>query len=154
MKLFSKSLGEYCRFAQTGVLLIALVSFVRFLMLPVFNVPYATGTHFTSVTILTLLLTAFYAVRVFNTGGGYRDVLGVALVLALTCAAFIIAGIAIDDFGGLDTYYTAPAHGGGRTPWQHILGHIIFALVETLVLWGLGSLVYFIAARMKKKAIA
>ncbi|MGH7497096.1 MAG: hypothetical protein ACREOO_32500 [bacterium] len=154
MKLFPKSLGEYGRFAQTGVLLIALVSFVRFLMLPVFNIPYSTGTHFTSVTILLWLLVAFYAVRVFQTGGSYRDVLGVAFTLVMTATAVIIAAIVIDEFGGIDTYYTDPAHGGDLNPWMHMLGHVVFGLVGTLFMWGLGSLVYFFAARMKKKAIA
>ena len=124
------------------------------LLLPVFNIPYARGTTFTSVTILLLLLAAVYAVRVFNTGGSYRDVLGVAFVLATTAAACIILAIAIDDFGGIDTYYTDPAHGGELNPWMHMLGHAVFAIVGTLFLWGLGSLVYLVASRLKKKALA
>ena len=154
MKLFSKPLGEYCRFAQTGVILITLMSVLRFLMLPVFNVPYSSGTHFTSVTILLLLLVPIYAVKVANSGGSYRDVLGLAFVLTMTAVTLIIAGIAIDDFGGIDTYYTDLAHGGDLNPWMHMGGHIVFGLVSTLVLWGLGSLVYFLTVRMRKKAVA
>lgn len=154
MKLFAKPLGEHCRFAQTGIILIALFSIIRFVMLPVFNIPYAAGTHFTSVTILLLLLAPFYGVKTFNTGGSYRDVLGVSFVLATTAAALIILAIAVDDFGGLDTYYTDPAHGGNLNPWIHMLGHAIAAAVSTIVLWGLGSLAHAITARMKKKALA
>ena len=154
MKLFPKPLGEYCRFAQTGVILIALVSVIRFLMLPVFNVPYATGTHFTSVTILLLLLVPIYAVKLANSGGSYRDMLGVAFVLTMTAMTLIIAGIAIDDFGGIDTYYTDLAHGGELNPWAHMGGHVVAGLISTLILWGLGSLALYITMRTKKKAVA
>jgi hypothetical protein len=50
MKLFNKPLGEYCQFSKMGIYLLALVGVIRFLMKPVFNVPYAQGTYFTSMT--------------------------------------------------------------------------------------------------------
>jgi len=155
MKLFNKPFGEYWQFAKGGVYLLAALSVIRFLMKPVFNIPYAQGTHFTSVTILMILLMIYYAARANGSGYGYRDLLGIAAVICLSTAAMIIVGIAIDDFGGIETYYTDLEHGGSFNAWQHIGGHIIFTgVISSIVLWGIGSLVYFIANRGRKKAIA
>lgn len=156
MKVLNKPLGEYWQFAKVGVYLLALVSVLRFLMKPVFNIPYAQGTHFTSVTILMFILMVFYAIRASSSGfGGYRDLLGVAAVIGVSTAVMIMLGIAIDDFGGIDTYYTDPDHGGSFNPWRHMGGHVIFSAILTpLALWGAGSLVYFIANLSRKKAVA
>ncbi len=153
MKLFNKPLSEYCQFAKTGIYLLALVSVIRFLMKPVFNIPYSQGTHFTSVTILTILLMIYYAVRANAAGYGYRDLLGIAAVIALSTAVMIILGIAIDDFGGIDTYYTDLEHGGNLNPLLHIGGHILGGIIGSLFLWGIGSLVYYIANMSRKKAV-
>jgi hypothetical protein len=155
MKLFNKPLGEYWQHSKTGVYLLALVSVIRFLMKPVFNVPYTQGTHFTSVTILLLVLMVVYAIRANATGmGSYRDLLGIAFTLSMSTAALIILGIAIDDFGGIDTYYTDLAHGGNLNAWLHMGGHLVAGLVSSLFLWGVGSLVYFLAGLGRKKAVA
>lgn len=156
MKLFDKPFGAYWQHAKGGIYLLAALSVIRFLMTPVFNVPYAQGTHFTSVTILMIVLMVYYAVRAAASGfDSYRDLLGIAAVLGLSTAAMIMVAIAIDDFGGIDTYYTDPAHGGSLNAWQHMAGHLIFTgIISSLVLWGIGSLVYFIANRGRKKAVA
>ena len=156
MKLFNKPLGAYCQHAQGGIYLLAAVSVIRFLMKPVFNIPYAQGTTFTSVTILMILVMAYYAFRAGSSGfGNYRDLLGIAMAIGLCTATMIVAGILIDEFGGIDTYYTDPAHGGSFNVWQHIGGHVVFTgIVSSLVLWGLGSLIYYVANMNKKKALA
>ncbi|MGH7496294.1 MAG: hypothetical protein ACREOO_28410 [bacterium] len=154
MKLLNKPFGEYLRFTKLGVGLLLLVSIVRFLMKPVFGVPYAQGTHFTSVTFLMLILMAVYAVMVARSGGSFRDLLGVALALALPTSLFIVLGIALDDFGGIDTYYTDLAHGGEVTAWVHMGAHVVGGIIGALVLWGLGSLVYLVAGGSRKKAMA
>ncbi|MDZ7363177.1 MAG: hypothetical protein ONB46_21005 [candidate division KSB1 bacterium] len=155
MKLFNKSLSKYWQHCRTGVYLLALVSVIRFLMKPVFNVPYTQGTHFTSVTILLLVLMVVYAVRANAAGmGSYRDLLGIALTLSMSSAALILLGIAIDDFGRIDTYYTDLAHGGNLNTWLHMGGHVVAGLVSSLFLWGVGSLVYFLAGLSRKKAVA
>jgi len=154
MKVFNKPLSEYWQFTKTGIYLLALVSVIRFLMKPVLNIPYAQGTHFTSVTILLLVLMVVYAFRANAAGYGYRDLLGIAFTLAMSTAALIILGILIDAFGGIDTYYTDLEHGGNLNPLLHIGGHLIGGVVSSLVLWGVGSLVYFLANMGQKKAVA
>jgi hypothetical protein len=75
--------------------------------------------------------------------------------LSWPAALFIILGIAIDEFGGIDTYYTDLEHGGSFNVWQHMGGHVIFSgVIFTLAMWGLGSLVYLIASASRKKAVA
>jgi len=52
-------------------------------------------------------------------------------------------GIGIDDFGGVDTYYTVGE--GDISLGSHLLAHGIIGGVSTLLLWGVGSLVYLFA---------
>src|SRR5262249_2081040 len=105
-----------------------------------------------SVTIVQPVLMLIYTMRVIRTSGTYRDLLGFASVLSLSMLVFIVAGILIDDFLGIDSYYTDPAHGGARNSWEHIATHTIGALVFTIVLWGIGSLIYVIAGGSRKTA--
>jgi hypothetical protein len=156
MKLFNKPFGEYIQFAKVGVYLLALVSVVRFLMKPVFNIPYAEGTHFVSVTILMPILMIVYTLRARSAGmGSYRDLLGIAAALAIPTMAFIILGITVDTLAGIDTYYTDPAHGGNLNQFLHIGGHILVTGVGfSLILWGIGSLVHRVTGASRKKAMA
>jgi hypothetical protein len=86
----------------------------------------------------------------------YRDLLGIAVVLSFSTAAMIMVAIAIDDFGGIETYYTDPAepHKGVMNPFQHMGGHLLAGAISSLVLWGVGSLVYLVANMGRKKAVA
>jgi hypothetical protein len=155
MKLLNKPFGEYLNTTQLGIGLLLLVSVVRFLLKPMFNVPYAEGTNFASVTIVLPLLVVLYAVKTANSGGTFRDVLGVAAALSLPTTVFIILAIAIDDFGGIESYYTDPDHGGSLNAWQHMGGHVVFSgIIFTLVMWGLGSLIFLIAGGSRKKVMA
>jgi hypothetical protein len=155
MKLLNKPFAEYVQMAKVGIGLLLVVSVVRFLLKPVFSVPYAQGTNFASVTILLPIIMLFYAIKIANSGGTYRDVLGVAMALCFSTAVFIIAGIALDHFGGIDTYYTDLEHGGSFNVWQHIGGHVVVSgIIFTLAMWGLGSLIYLIAGGSRKKAMA
>src|SRR5687767_1462618 len=138
MKILEKPLGYYFTQAKTGVQLLILASIIRFTMKPLFQIPYDQGTHFVSVTILLLILMAWYSLRARGT---YRDLLGIAAVLSLTAEGLIILSIAIDDLGGIDTYYTDPLHGGSLNLLAHMGGHLVGALIFTLFLWGLGSLI-------------
>jgi len=155
MKLFNKPLGAYWQHAKGGIYLLAALSVIRFLMNPLLKIPYAQGTTFTSVTILMILVMAYYAFRAGSSSlNSYRDLLGIATVIGLSTAAMIILGIAIDDLGGIDTYYTDLAHGGNLNTWLHMGGHLVAGIVSSLVLWGVGSLVYYVANMSKKKALA
>lgn len=155
MKLFDKPIMSYVSDVKTGLYVILAVSVVRFLMLPVFNVPYAEGTHFVSATIFLALAWLYYIVRAVRTPGtSYRDLLGTTVALFIPTALMIIVFILIDDLGGINTYYTDPAHGGELNPWMHSLGHLVFGVVTSVIFWGLGSLIHFIAGKSRKPATA
>ncbi len=152
MKLLEKPFAAYLSDAKVGIGFLLLVAVVRFLMKPVLQVPYDRGTTFTSVTILLPIVMVFYTIKVMRSSGSYRDLLGYAAALSLSTILFVIVAIAIDDFGGIDTYYTDLLHGGALNPWAHMGGHVIEAIVLSLVLWGLGSLIYAVAGGRKKAA--
>ena len=103
MKLFHQPFSHYLRQTRWGMGLLLAVAIVRFLMLPLFQVPYEQGTGWVSLTVLLPILMLVYAVGVARAGGTFRDVLGIALCLGFSSALFVILGIGIDDFGGVDT---------------------------------------------------
>ena len=131
-----------------GVLLA--MAIVRFLMLPLFQVPYEQGTHWVSLTVLLPILMLFYAVGVAWAGGTFRDVLGIALCLGFSNALLVMLGIGIDDFAGVDTYYTVGE--AAMSPGPHMLAHGVSGLVFTLLLWGVGSLIYLVAGGRKRSS--
>ena len=152
MRILGKPFRVYVKEAQLGIVLLFVVSLVRFLLKPAFASPYEIGSLWASVTIVQPVLMLIYTMRVIRTSGTYRDLLGFALVLTLSTLVFIAVGILIDDLAGIDSYYTDPAHGGALNSWQHIAGHTITAIVFTIVLWGIGSLIYMIARGSRKTA--
>ncbi|MBI3940910.1 MAG: hypothetical protein HY315_08750 [Acidobacteria bacterium] len=142
MKLLEKPFAQYLGDVKPGIILLILLAAVRFLLKPLFQVPYERGTNLASVTILLFILIVFYSVKAARSSSTYRDLLGIAAALSLTTALLIIVGIAIDDFGGIDTYYTDLAHGGNLNPWVHMGAHAAGGLIFTLLTWGVGSLVF------------
>lgn len=155
MPLFNKPFGEYLKSAKVGIGLLLLVSVLRLLLKPVWQVPYAEGTNFASVTILLPILMLVYSVMVARSGGSYRDLLGVSAALCSAGTLFIIMGIAISSFAGIDSYYVDPAHGGNVNVWLHMGGHVLVnGILFTLVMWGVGSLSYLLAGGGRKRAMA
>ena len=152
MKILDKPFRVYAKEARFGILLLFVVSGIRFLLKPAFAIPYEKGTLLASVTIVQPVLMLIYTMRVIRTSGTYRDLLGFAGVLSLSMLVFIVAGILVDDLLGIDSYYTDPAHGGALSSLEHIAGHTIAAIVFTIVLWGIGSLIYAIAGGSRKTA--
>ncbi len=155
MKLFNRPFGEYYQFAKVGVYLLAAMAVIRFVLKPMTGLAYDKVTHFASVTNLMILLMIYFTIRARASGfGSYRDFLGVGTVLGLSWAALTIIGIAVDEFGGIDTYYTDLAHGGDQSSWIHMGGHALGGVVFSLILWGIGSLVNFLMSLVRKKAVA
>ncbi len=76
-------------------------------------------TSWDSLTVLLPVLMLVYAVIAARARGSFRDMLAIALCLGFSSALFVILGIGIDDFGGVDTYYTVgeagPSYAG---PWR------------------------------------
>ncbi len=141
MAFFSKPFGSYVNSVKPGLYLLLVVAVVRFMMLPVFNVPYDSGTTYTSMSILLIILGVFFAYKLSQTQGStYKDVLGTMMVLSYSNAIIVSIAILIDDFGGIETYFTAPGHSLEST-FAHIAGHIFVAgTFMALLLWGVGSL--------------
>lgn len=154
MALLGKPFAAYIRETCVGLWLLLAIGVVRFLLKPVFGIPYAQGTWYSSLTILALILVVVYSAMAAFRRETYRDVLGIAAAIALSTAAIIIAAIAIDEFGGVDTYYTDPAHGGNVNPFLHMGGHLIGGVSGTLVGWAIGSLVFTIARAIGKPSAA
>src|SRR5262249_47555232 len=144
MALLPRPFGSYVRETCVGLWLLLALGVIRFLLKPVFGIPYQQATTYSSLTFLLILLTVVYAARAARRGETYRDLLGIAVALSFSAAAIIIVAIAIDDFGGIDTYYTDPAHGGNLNPFAHMGGHLVGAFVGSLLGWGIGSLAFAI----------
>ena len=153
MKLLTNPFSQYLRDVRPGITLLILFAVIRFLLKPVFQVPYARGTNFASVTILLFILTVFYSVKAAHSSGTYRDILGIAAALSVVTAALVVVAIGVDEFGGIDTYYTDPAHGGNLNPWVHMGAHAVGAVIFTMIMWGIGSLVFrFTGAGRQRQA--
>lgn len=155
MKPLTKPFMQYVSDVKTGLYVLLAVSVVRFLMLPVFGVPYKQGTHFVSATIFLLVIWVIYLARAARASGTtYGDILGMTAALFLGTQLFVVLGILVDDLGGISTYYTDPDHGGNLNTWFHAGGHVIFAVVTSLIFWGIGSLVLMLAKKSAKPATA
>jgi hypothetical protein len=143
MTLFGKKLGEYVRFARVGIILILLVGVARFIV-GVSGIPYERATHLVSLTITALALAIVYGARAAATRfGGYRQLLPVAALLALTMYGFIIAAILVEGLGGIHGYFHAPGHGlapGGIAIRDHIGGQLLAMLFSIGVFWALATL--------------
>ncbi len=151
MKLFSKPFRQYFGEARLGIALLLLVAVMRFLLQPLFQIPQDQGTHWVSLTIMLPVIMLCYSVAVALKGGTFRDLLALAAWFALSGMLFVMLGIAIDDFAGVDTYYTVP---GESNTWGHILAHVVEGVILTLLLWGIGSVVYLVAGGRKRAASA
>lgn len=132
-----------------GIGLLLLVAIVRFLLQPLFQIPFDQGTNWVSLTILLPITMVIYAVAVARRGGTLRDLLVLAALFAFSAMLFVILGIAVDDFGGIDTYYTGPQE---ANTWGHMFGHVVEGVIFTLLLWGIGSVVYLVAGGRKRAA--
>ncbi len=132
-----------------GIGVLLLVAIVRFLLQPLFQIPSDQGTNWVSLTILLPIIMLIYAAAVARRGGTFRDLLVLAALFAFSAMLFVILGIAIDDFGGIDTYYTGPQE---ANTWGHMFAHVVEGLIFTLLLWGIGSVVYLVAGGRKRAA--
>ncbi|MBI4446058.1 MAG: hypothetical protein HY645_09110 [Acidobacteria bacterium] len=142
MKL-NQSFAGYLKEISWGILLLALIAVIRFLMKPVFEIPYERGTNWASLNILLFVLITVYAFRAARRGDGLADLAIMSVMLAFTSALLTIAGIAVDEFAGVDTYFTDPAHGGGMQALAHMGGHLVAGIIVSVALWVLGTLVFF-----------
>lgn len=151
MSIFGKSLRDAFSFARLGVILIVLMGLVRFLV-GISGVPYEKATHLLSLTVLGWILAAVYGQRARAKGfGSYRQLLAVALALALPMYGVILLAILVEGLTGLHGYFHAPGEGlapVGMDLAQHVFGQLIAMLVTTVVLWGIASLGYALSRHL------
>ena len=140
MAFFSQPLSGFFNKVKPGLLVIAAVAVLRFLMLPVFGIPYSDGTSLASVFIVSTIIVLIYGAAHGATGGSAKDLLAVAAIIMYSVGVIISVAILIDEGLGIDTYYTDPAHGGSNSIVFHVFGHLVIAsTVFTLVTWLLSS---------------
>ena len=141
MAFFNKTISDYAKVVQPGLVLLAGITLVRFLLQPVFNVPIEAAGKFASITIFSLIVGLFYVVKAAVAGDTYRDLLGLSITLFIGVALLISVAIGVDEFAGIDTYFTHPSHGGDTNPFIHMFAHLVFGAICALLVWGIGSLV-------------
>ncbi len=148
--MFSHSLGAYFKNVRIGLVLLVLVGVVRFLMKPVLGIPAESGSALTGVAWLWLILVLVYSTLVGQKGGRFGDVVGTVFVLSAVASVISVVGIALDEFGGIDTYFTDPRHGGSMNPWLHMGGHLIAGIVLTIAGSLIGGLVFLLGRSLKR----
>ncbi len=172
MSLFGKRLGDYARFARTGMILILLMGLIRFIV-GISGVPYERATNLVSITILTMLLSIIYGQKAAVSGfGRYRHLLPTVFLLAAMMYGFIIPAILVEGLFGFHGYFHGQtlAHfakqaegfsqthnhvhppgmllgaAAGMNTTTHAAGQLIAMLVFTVpACWGLASLGFLLS---------
>jgi hypothetical protein len=146
MSIFGKSLGDYARFARTGMILIVLMGLARFIT-GISGVPYDRATHLLSVSILTFLLSLIYGQKAAASGfGGYRHLLPMVYMLSASMYGFIVVAILLEGWGGIHGYFHHPFAPLGMSVTTHAVLQLIAGLGGTpLALWGMASLGFLLS---------
>lgn len=66
----------------------------------------------------------------------FRELLGIALYLGFSSTLFVVVGIGIDDFGGVNTYYSVGE--ADRNPGSPMLAHGVAGVVSPPFVGGSG----------------
>jgi hypothetical protein len=151
--VFGKPFSAYVRFAGVSLGIIAGVALLR-LVLSLAGIPNAS-VKWVSATAALLVCGLVWSARVYTTGfGGYKQILPVVWLQAVSGNVVIIAGIALAIFTGQDNIFTAPEFANnqdGKNWFPHVFGHVIFAtVIGPLILWALGSLTMLITKAASK----
>lgn len=154
MSLLNRPFSSYLNEVRIGIWLILILGTIRFSLKPVFGVAYEQANWITSLTLLVLALLIVYSVLAALRGETYRDLLGISAALSFTSAVLIVIVIAIDEFGGIDTFYTEMGHGGELNPFLHMGGHMLGAVIGSLLGWVLGSGVFTLTRFLTKTSEA
>jgi len=151
MKIFGKDLSEYVKF-ETGFLVLVLVVGLARLILSLAGVPNA-NVKFLSITIVFLLGTLYYSIKIFTSGfGSYKQILPVVALPVILGNIIIIAGIVLAIFTHKDNIFSSPEyanHVDGKS-WGHVGGHVIATIVVPLILWAIGCWFMFIGKKMDR----
>ena len=150
MKIFGKPIAEYFAFQKAIVILIVVVGLAR-LALSLAGFPLST-VKWISLTGMAVIGIVYCAVQVPRTGfGGYKHLLPLIFIQALTGNLIIAGGIALAAITGRDNIYSVPEYSGplAGNPWFHAAGHLLDGLiVGPLLGWLIGSAIMFIVKRL------
>ncbi|MFZ0960729.1 MAG: hypothetical protein WAO35_07460 [Terriglobia bacterium] len=150
MKLFGKSLSEYVKFEWVFLILVLVVGLGR-LSLSLLGVPNSTA-KFLSLTVMFLLGMLYYSVRVHTSGfGSYKQLLPVLALPVILGNCIIIGGIVLSILTAKDNIFSAPEYSPGKVDgktWAHAGAHAVAAIILSLVLWAVGSLIMLITKKL------
>ena len=133
-----QSLGGYFQFVKTGIIILAVVAVVRFI-LGVMGVPSSIGSHVASMTYVGFILIGYYAFKARREGfTGYKQLLQMSFALEASRGLIIIIGILITAALGIGTYFESETLPLGI----HILAHVAGILGGTLPFWGICALIF------------
>jgi len=150
MKIFGKSVGEYFAFQKGIMILIVVVGLGRLgLSLSGWPISSVKWVSLTAVGVIGIL---YCGVRVPLSGfGGYKHLLPLYFMQALTGNLIIAGGIALAAVTGRENIYSVPEYSGplAGNQWLHAGGHLLDGLiVGPLVGWLIGAGVMFITRKV------
>jgi len=145
--LFDKRFVEYLAFQNIVLAILAAVGLAR-LGLSLAGTPNAT-VAWLSMSAAGWAGVFYYGVAAHRLGfGSYRHLLPLAFIQMAVHQAIAVTGILL-AIAGLDNVYAAPEYTFGASPWVHLAGHLTIGIVvPTLMMWGVASLVLWIARKV------
>ncbi|MEK6408401.1 MAG: hypothetical protein AABN34_15855 [Acidobacteriota bacterium] len=156
MTIFGKRLSEYVAFAKLFLCLIAIVGIAR-LGLSLGGVENAS-VKWLSISVVTLIGTIYYSVRVHTSGfGSYKQLLPIVVLQSLVAQSIIIAGIVISIFTGRDNIFSAPEYSGGGDgkTWLHAGAHLVLGvIVGSLLAWLVGCVLMWVTKKVVRRDAA
>jgi hypothetical protein len=149
--VFGKKFQEYIQFQRWILILIAAVFVIR-LGLSFAGMPMSQA-RWVSINLVLLVGLMYCSVAVHTRGfGSYKQLFGLLLVQTAFAHLLIAAGIILGIVSGTDNIYTVPEVFGGSNGrnWPHVLAHVLGAIVLPVFAWLVGSVILFLAKRLKK----
>jgi hypothetical protein len=151
--VFGKKFQEYIQFQRWILILIAAVFLIR-LGLSFAGMPISQA-RWVSINLVLLVGLMYCSVAVHTRGfGSYKQLFGLLLVQTAFAHLLIACGIILGIVSGTDNIYTVPEVFGGSNGrnWPHVLAHVLGAIVLPIFGWLFGSVILFLAKRLKKPA--
>jgi hypothetical protein len=148
--VFGKKFQEYIQFERWILILIA-AAFVIRLSLSFAGIPVSQA-RWVSINLVLLVGLMYCSVAVHTRGfGSYRQLFGLLFIQNGFAHTLIAVGIILGIVTGTDNIYTAPEFFGGNSGrnWPHVIAHVLGAVVLSVLAWLVGSVILFLAKRVK-----
>jgi hypothetical protein len=142
-------LSRHLAYLRNAFLLLAAMAVLRFVAGTI-GIPFAVGSWITSLSLLSLLLAAYYGYRGSSQGfDGYPHMLLIGFIIAFAATHLVAYGIAVTDGLGISSYYHAPGtlQPRGTGVRQHIEAQLRFSPVLTLVLTAAAATAFALGGR-------